>query len=158
MADSNAISARFRSALQSEDFAALVALIPYAEYLQLQIEPRPAGRRYILPFSQALVGNPYLPAMHGGVLAGFLELAAQFEVLITQQQRKIPGPVDFAIDYLRSAQPRTCFASCELIRQGRRVVQAQATVWQTDPGKPVATARMVFLLQDRAEDPEQETQ
>src|SRR5699024_10791659 len=60
--------------------ARLVAAVPYAAWLDIRVEPAVDACTYRLPFRADLVGNPRLPALHGGVVASFLELAMQFEV------------------------------------------------------------------------------
>lgn len=149
---------KINDALAADDYAALARQIPYAAYLGIQIESQAGVRRYRLPFREDLVGNGRIQALHGGVVAGFLELSAQFEVLISQRQRRVPGPIDFAVDYLRSAKSVDSFVNCRLLRQGRRVAHVQAQCWQTDPAKPVAFARMNFLLQDVPQDQSSENQ
>lgn len=135
-------------ALTARDYPALIEQFPYAAHMGVQIEAREQGRRYHLPFREDMLGNVRLGAMHGGAVAGFLEIAAQLEVLISQNQRRVPGPIDFTVDYLRSAKQHDCYVQCSLLRQGSRVAQVRAECWQTDAKKPVAIARVVFLLQD----------
>lgn len=126
----------------------LVAAIPYAAYLDLRIEQADDGqaRVYRMPYRDELIGSPRLPALHGGTVASLLELAMQFEVLIAEQQTRIPYPVDFSIDYWRSAAAMDCLCRCRLIRSGRRIAQVQAECWQDDPDRPIAFARADFLL------------
>lgn len=128
--------------------ARLIASVPYAAFLGLYAEQVDDTRYFHLPFQQDLIGNVQRAALHGGAVAGFLELAMQFEVLISQNQQRAPHPVDFSIDYWRSAQTRDVVAACRLIRQGRRIAQVQAECWQQDRDRPVAFARAGFLLRD----------
>lgn len=149
----NAATRRIHAAVARGDYAALVAGIPYATYLGLVVEPRDAAARdYRMPFRDALIGNARKPALHGGTVAGFLELSMQLEVLISQDQQRLPYPVDFSIDYWRSAGPVDCVSRCRLIRSGRRIAQVQAECWQDDPQRPVAFARADFLLRAPDED------
>lgn len=131
--------------LKTNDFAPLIAQVPYAAYLGLQIHQNNDCRQYQLPYQPKLIGNPTMPALHGGVIAGFLENAALFEVVISQHQR-IPRTIDFSIDYMRSAKPEHCYARVDIQRAGRRVVLAHMSCWQQVVDKPVATARAHFLL------------
>ena len=126
----------------------LVAAIPYAAYLDLRIEQadEAQARVYRMPYRDELIGSPRLPALHGGTVASLLELAMQFEVLIAEAQTRIPYPVDFSIDYWRSAAAADCLCRCRLIRSGRRIAQVQAECWQDDPDRPIAFARADFLL------------
>jgi uncharacterized protein (TIGR00369 family) len=141
MSDSN----ESKTAAIHED---LVAAIPYAAYLDLRIEQadEAQARVYRMPYRDELIGSPRLPALHGGTVASLLELAMQFEVLIAEAQTRIPYPVDFSIDYWRSAAAADCLCRCRLIRSGRRIAQVQAECWQDDPDRPIAFARADFLL------------
>ncbi len=139
---------RIEKALTGDDYPALIREFPYAAHIGIQIHRVDEGRRYHLPFRDDMVGNTRLGALHGGVVAGFLEISAQLEVLISQNQRRVPGPIDFTVDYLRSAKERESYVNCEVLRQGSRVAQVRAECWQTDAQTPVAVARVVFLLQD----------
>lgn len=139
---------RIRAAITDGDDAALVAAVPYAAYLGMAIERMDGERRYRLPFREDLIGNSRLPALHGGAVAGFLEAAGLFEVLISQSQRRIPRVVDFSVDYLRSGRAEDTFAACRLLRHGRRVAQVQAEAWQSERQRPIAFVRADFVVRD----------
>lgn len=132
-----------------DDPRALVAAVPYAAYLGLRIERDASDARcYRLPFREDLIGNARLPALHGGALAGFIESAALFEVLISQSQKRVPRVVDMTVDYLRSGRARDTFAAGRVVRQGSRIAQVQVEVWQDQRDRLIAFARADFLLQD----------
>jgi len=59
----------------SNDWAPLVESIPFARFLNLRIDVKGDAFTCILPFDQKLIGNPVLPALHGGATGGFLECA-----------------------------------------------------------------------------------
>lgn len=124
-----------------------VARIPYAVYLGVQVDSDERGLFCRMPFLDRLVGNKSLPAIHGGVVAGFMENAALLHLLHLEPSHiGIPKTIDFSIDYLRSAGPRMSFSRCEVTRLGRRVAQVQMRCWQEDESVPVAIARAHFLL------------
>ena len=99
-----------------------------------------------LPYQDKLIGNPYLPALHGGVVAGFAETAALLHLIGTLRGEKQPKGIDFSIDYLRAGRPEETFASCELVRVGSRVALVQVRCWQRSPDYPITVARGHFLL------------
>ncbi len=129
----------------SPAFADLRGRIPYAARLGIEFDSQ--DEVFHLPFRAELVGNRRLPAIHGGVIGGFMENAALIWLGMTEDQGRVPSPIDFAIDYLRSARARDCFARCEVLRQGRRVAQVQIRCWQRQEATPVAVARGHYLLQ-----------
>ena len=48
---------------------ALAGGVPYIQFLGIQFDRRGDELTAVLPFSEHLVGNPLLPAIHGGVTA-----------------------------------------------------------------------------------------
>jgi uncharacterized protein (TIGR00369 family) len=132
------------AAVTRNDLAPLIACVPYATYLGLHAGPEPGTLH--LPFAPKLVGSPVLPALHGGVVAAFMELTAQLAVLLVLDEPRMPKVVDFSIDYLRSARTVDSFASAHVERLGSRVAQVQVRCWQAEIEKPVAIARAHFLL------------
>jgi uncharacterized protein (TIGR00369 family) len=121
---------------------------PYVDFLnvhqQAQIDAGPVFR---MPYKSELIGNPVLPALHGGVLAGFGETAMVLHLLATNPTlAAIPRSVDFAIAYMRSAKPIDTFAQSTTVRQGNRVALAMVSLWQDDPSRPVVQARGHFLM------------
>ena len=120
---------------------------PYVEFLNIHKQAQiDAGPVFRLPFKSELIGNPMLPAIHGGVLAGFGETAMLLHLIDTNPGIGVPRSVDFAIAYMRSAKPVDTFAQCTTVRQGNRVALAQVSIWQDDPQRPVANARGHFLM------------
>lgn len=134
---------RARELGQFEDF---IALIPYARWIGLRAEIRDGEPRFSLPFQPMLTGNAALPAIHGGVVAGFAESAAQLHLLYRLDETRVPKNIDFSIDYLHSARTVELHAACTVERLGRRVAQVQVRCWQDDVHKPIAIARTHFLL------------
>lgn len=101
-----------------------------------------------MPFHEDVVGRPgYL---HGGAIAGLLEFAA-FETLreAIADDRVAMKPVTVTVDYLRGAGASRGDTHCDSVieRLGNRIANVDAIAWQTDRAKPVATARITFLLE-----------
>lgn len=149
----NDLSAARRAAREHGDLTLLRERVPYAKFLDIRVTIDSGAPRFLLPFRDSLVGNASLPALHGGVVAGLAENAALLHLLLILDENKVPKTIDFSIDYLRPAQAQDTHASCEIIRQGRRVALAQVRVWQDEIGHPgktrdVALARAHYLLGD----------
>jgi uncharacterized protein (TIGR00369 family) len=123
------------------------SLIPYVEYLRIHLASGGDAPLYCLPFQDKLIGNPYLPALHGGVVAGFAETAATLQLIRSAGGAKLPKCIDFSIDYLRAGRAEATYASCEVVRLGARVALVQVRCWQSKgPTLPIAVARGHFLL------------
>ena len=123
------------------------SLIPYVEYLRIHLASGGDTPLFCLPFQDTLIGNPYLPALHGGVVAGFAETAATLQLIRSVGGAKLPKCIDFSIDYLRAGHAEATYASCEVVRLGGRVALVQVRCWQGQgPAQPIAVARGHFLL------------
>lgn len=146
--------------------SALVASVPYIRYLGVQFDRRGDELTAILPFREDLIGNPFLPALHGGATAAFLEIAAVIELswlglwedlengeidldaLESGPPRPLPKTIDFSIDYLRSGLPRDAYARARVNRSGRRYASVHVEAWQDNKSRLFAQATGHFLMPD----------
>ncbi|MEW4982959.1 MAG: PaaI family thioesterase [Cycloclasticus sp.] len=130
------------------DYEAIVDLIPYAK--TIGVETSMVGESLVssLRFMESNIGNPALPALHGGVIAGFMENAALLHLIWEIELINIPKIVDFSIDYLRPGQTSTTYSKCDIIRLGSRVALCNVVAWQEDINNPIAQARGHFLLSE----------
>ena len=63
-----------------ETLSQLIDSIPYISFLGVVFERTDDQIKAILPFKDELIGNPSLPALHGGSIAAFLEISAIVEL------------------------------------------------------------------------------
>ncbi|HWF77700.1 MAG TPA: PaaI family thioesterase [Caulobacteraceae bacterium] len=133
-------------AAQSADRTMASALLdawPYARFLGVRLEPGEAGPTAVLPFDPKLIGNPILPALHGGVVASFLELAALARL---DHEGRRARTIDITVDYLRPARPVTFYAEARILKLGRRAANLAVEAWQEDRNSPVAALRGHFMI------------
>lgn len=123
-----------------------VEAIPYARFLGVQLEQTDDGWVCVLPFRDDLIGNARLPAIHGGVLGAFLELTALLHLIDENSGARVPKPINFSVDYLRSAGPRETRARAEIFKLGRRIANVHVVAWQDEPSRPVAAGNGKFLM------------
>ncbi|MFT4766759.1 MAG: acyl-coenzyme A thioesterase PaaI-like protein [Oleispira sp.] len=135
-----------QQAQTSGDFQPLVDSIPYANYIGLEFQRFGDNVIFKLPKNANNIGNPILPAIHGGVIGGFMELSAALNLLMFMDTPLMPKIVDFSLDYLRAGRDQDTFAECQVWRQGSRVANVAINAWQNDRASPIATARAHFLL------------
>jgi uncharacterized protein (TIGR00369 family) len=128
------------------DVNALVEAVPYCALLGVAARLEDGRLILEMPFAHRLIGNPVIPAIHGGVIGSLLETAAIVQTVWETRAAKLPKPVDITIDYLRTGRPVTSYARATLARAGRRVVNVHASMWQDDEAKPVAGLRGHFLI------------
>lgn len=140
------IQNRLAVAKRASNPQAMLDLIPYSAFIGAHAKIEDDEVLYWLERRPSNIGNPSLPAIHGGVIGGFLELSASIEILYELDVSLIPKVVDFSLDYLRPGRYKTIYANCTVLRQGSKLVNVTATAWQDDVGRPIATARCHFLL------------
>jgi len=126
-----------------EDAAGPFANSPFARFLGVAIGE---DGGLVMPFSPKIIGNPMLPAIHGGMTGAFLETAAIVGVTRELGGAARPKPIGLTINYLRSGRALDSFARVSIVKQGRRIVAFEAQAWQHDPEKPIASAFGHFML------------
>ena len=120
-------------------------LPPYAQLLQLRTEDHDGSLRFVMPFNDDVVGRPGF--LHGGAIAGLLEFAA-----FTALSRAIADeavamkPITVTVDYMRGGTPGDTYAEAVIERLGTRMANVEAFAWQGERARPIATARINFLL------------
>jgi len=137
---------RLAEAKRSGNYQGLLDAVPYSRFLGL--EARLDGDELIttMRYSDHLIGNPVLPALHGGTLGALLESAAIFELLWRAETIVLPKTITITVDYLRSGGPVDTHARGIVTRHGRRVANVRVEAWQADRAAPVATAHAIFLV------------
>lgn len=143
---------------------ALVGAVPYIRFLGIEFERRGDELTAVLPFRHDLIGNPILPALHGGATAAFLEVTAVMTLNWTylwddleagkldldgkapQDLPRMPKTVDFTVDYLRTGLPRDAYARARITRAGRRYASVQVEAWQDNRDRLYAQAMGHFVM------------
>lgn len=146
---------------------ALVEGVPYIRFLGVQFDRRGDELTAMMPYDDKLIGNPLLPALHGGATAAFLEITAIIglswgllweeiesgrldpETLTHGRLPRLPKTIDFTVDYLRSGLPRDAYARAQVNRSGRRYASVHVEAWQDNRGRPFAQATGHFLMPRR---------
>jgi acyl-coenzyme A thioesterase PaaI-like protein len=146
---------------------ALVDGVPYIGFLGVQFERLGDELTAIMPFDEKLLGNPLLPALHGGATAAFLEItsiiglswsmlweeiesgALDPETLTHGPLPRLPKTIDFTVDYLRSGLPRDAYARAQVNRSGRRYASVHVEAWQDNRARPFAQATGHFVMPRR---------
>ena len=132
-----------------EELDRLLQRIPYARFLGVRLELHGDEMTGVLPFAEHLIGNPMLPALHGGVIGAFMEMTALGQLLIVEKLMRQPRPVDVSIDYLRSGRPVDTYARAAIKKVGRRIANVQVEAWQEARAAPIAALHGHFLLTPR---------
>jgi len=143
---------------------ALVAGVPYIQFMGISFERHGDELTALLAYKDSLIGNPMLPALHGGATAAFLEVSAIIELswwylwedietgridpetISPQSLPRLPKTIDFTVDYLRSGLPRDAYARARVNRSGRRYASVHVEAWQDNRARPFAQATGHFRM------------
>lgn len=126
-----------------DDNGGPLAISPYARFLGIRVDEQANA---VMPYDPKQIGNPILPALHGGVIGAFLETASILKVHREIGLAAAPKPIGLTVNYLRSGRPIDTFAKVSIVKQGRRVVAFEAQAYQSDPDKPIASCYGHFKL------------
>ena len=147
---------------------ALVDGVPYIRFLGISFDRRGDELTGVLGFDPKLIGNPLLPALHGGVTAAFLEVTAivtlswamiwddleagrlDAETLVPETLPRLPKTIDLSVDYLRAGLPRDAYARARVNRSGRRYASVHVEAWQDNRAHLFAQGTGHFLMPERA--------
>ena len=146
---------------RDDALTALVDRVPYIKFMGISFERRGDELTAVMQFDDKLIGNPILPALHGGATASFLETAAVIELAWSEAWRRmendalhtaamaairLPKTIDFSVDYLRTGLARDCYARARINRSGRRYASVHVEAWQDNRSRLFAQATGHFLM------------
>jgi len=124
----------------------LIASIPYAKMLGVKAKFSKDGLLLILPYQKSNIGNPTLPALHGGAIGGFMEVCAMAELRRRSPDLPFSKAIGVNIDYVRRGKPVETYARADIFKEGARVANVRVRAWQESPDKPIAALSGHFLL------------
>ncbi|MBY5987660.1 MULTISPECIES: PaaI family thioesterase [Roseovarius] len=146
---------------------ALVDGVPYIRFMGIEFDRRGDELTGVMSFNEKLIGNPLLPALHGGATSAFLEVTSiitlswamlwdemesgelSLETFEAGSLPRLPKTIDFTVDYLRSGLPRDAYARAVVTRSGRRYASVRAEAWQDNRARAFAQATGHFLMPRR---------
>jgi acyl-coenzyme A thioesterase PaaI-like protein len=135
-----------------------------SRFLGITFDRRGDELTAILPFAERNIGNPMIPALHGGVTSAFLEVTAIIGLswatlwedieagrvdpasLAAGALPTLPKTVNFTVDYLRTGLPRDAYARARIMRSGRRFASVQVEAWQDNVARPYALGLVHLLM------------
>lgn len=122
-------------------------LPPYARLLGLDLEHGADGSPVmVMPFATDVIGRPGF--LHGGAIGGLLEMAAIVALRHALSDDAVRvKPINVTVDYMRGGRDRPTRAAGIVTRLGNRIANVEAVAWQDDRDRPIAAARMNYLIQ-----------
>ena len=144
----------------------IVSQVPYIKFLGVSFDRHGDELTSTMAFHEDLIGNPMLPALHGGATSAFLEVTAivglawaslwkdieeeRLNISAVQNGKlALPKTIDFTVDYLRSGLPRDAYARARVNRSGRRYASVHVEGWQDNRSRLFAQATGHFLMPQR---------
>ena len=146
--------------------ARLTETVPYNRFIGAEFTRMGDELTARLNYDWKLIGNPMIPALHGGVTGAFLEITAITQLAWDEvwarmeaggetaaaidagRFPKMPKTIDLTIDYLRSGRARDAYARAHVEKAGRRVANVRVEAWQDSRDRPIAAAHGHFLMPD----------
>lgn len=130
----------------SGDYRSLIEAIPYARWLGIGAEVVDGELLGKLRFSDPLIGNPVLPALHGGTIGALIESTAIFRLFWDAEAVVIPKTINLTVAYLRPGRPVDTWAAAVITKHGRQVASVRVEAWQEDRARPIASGTVNLLL------------
>lgn len=144
----------------------IVSQVPYIKFLGVSFDRHGDELTSTMAFHEDLIGNPMLPALHGGATSAFLEVTAivglawaslwtdieeeRLNISAVQNGKlALPKTIDLTVDYLRSGLPRDAYARARVNRSGRRYASVHVEGWQDNRSRLFAQATGHFLMPQR---------
>jgi len=124
----------------------MIDSIPYAKTLGIVARLMGDDFFLVLPYQEKNIGNPTLPALHGGVVGGFMEVCAMTELRRYNPALPFSKTIGINIDYLRRGNPVETYARAEIFKKGSRVANVRVRAWQESHDKPIAALSGHLLL------------
>lgn len=121
--------------------------LPFNRLLGIELVHLARGTaRIAVAFRDDLLGEPQRSALHGGVIATMLDVAASVAVFsMLETENDAFSTIDLRVDYLRPGQHETLVAEAMVSRAGRRIAFVDAAAFH--PGlaeQPIATGKCVI--------------
>jgi uncharacterized protein (TIGR00369 family) len=125
---------------------AVPTLPPYGHFLGIAVEEGEGGPLFRMPFGMPIMGRPHF--IHGGALAGLLEIAAVGTVMqaLHEEAGVRVKPINVTVDFMRGGRERETLAAATVVRLGARIANVEAHAWQEERSKPIASARMTLMV------------
>jgi uncharacterized protein (TIGR00369 family) len=121
-----------------------MTLSPYAQSLGMTLAEEDGRPIVVMSFADAVLGRPGF--LHGGAIAGLLEVAARVALDAALAGSGASAPITVTTDYRRGGRDAPTRARGRVTRLGTRVASVEAIAWQDDADRPIATAQATYRL------------
>lgn len=138
----------------SEYLTLIEQAIPFNKFLGIKLDRLEDGFvRLVLPYRAEFIGDPFRPALHGGVISTLIDVCGGIAVWtkITLEDRV--STIDLRVDYLSPGLAERLVAEASVVRVGNRVGVTDVRVFQpSDEKRTVATGKAVYNIKRKQDD------
>ncbi len=122
--------------------------IPFNKLLGLRcLEIADGEVRVELPYRPEHVGNPEIPALHGGAISATLDTTGGLAVWSQAGPHDRVSTIDLRVDFLRPGRAEPLIAVARVVRLGNRVGVAELRAFHPDAeDRPVAAGMGVYSV------------
>lgn len=126
----------------------LVDYVPHSVALGLVVVDAKPGEAWLrVPYAEKLVGTPATGVIHGGVITTLLDNCAGVAVMTALPELRSIATLDLRIDYMKPATPgKDVIGYCRCYKVTRNIAFVHGRAYHDDPGDPIATSAMTFML------------
>jgi uncharacterized protein (TIGR00369 family) len=122
--------------------------IKFNSYLGIKLTAAGQGfARMELPYDPRFIGDPFRPALHGGLISTLLDTTGGAAVWTELEEGDKISTVDLRVDYLLPCPLETIVCEGRVARKGNRVVVTDMRVFaRSEPDRIIATGKAVYNL------------
>ena len=127
--------------------------VPFNRFLGLHLEEIETGMAVmVLPFRDDFIGDPFRPALHGGVVSTLIDTCGGAAVWSAAEPSDRVSTVDLRVDFLRPGPLEELVCRADLVRLGNHVgVTTMTVTGRSDPERVIATGNGVYNVRRHRE-------
>lgn len=120
--------------------------VPFNQLLGIEVSELKEGcARLEIPFRPEFIGDPFRPALHGGVMSSLIDAAGGAAVYTLITPPDTVSTIDLRVDYLRPGALERIVCTAQVIRPGNRVASVDMVVFHpSSPEHLIAVGRGVY--------------
>jgi len=107
-----------------------------------------SGDAFVLTPVEYMIGSPLLPALHGGAVASFLEVAAKRALARKLPPGHFPKLISVNLQFLASARLDALVTTPKVRRVGRRIAVVHAEAFRREDPAAVCFAQLEFAVHE----------
>ena len=133
--------------------------IPFNQFLGFTVtDLREGYARIEVPIKPQYIGDPYRPALHGGLTSALADTVGGIAAFTMLEPDQRVSTVDMRVDYLRPASvDAPLIGEGTILRMGNRVAVTEMKIHQGEPDQPIARASAVYNVHRVRTPPERPT-